>query len=158
MNTMTMKLNQRPFVQDPDAPLTLLAHEFVAIKRGQGTCLQCLRGSVWVTLENDPLDMILKSGDRVCIKVSGSVVIEGLEQSQLLLTPTSSPTSSISTFTKLIGFCRSRWFSVRGRADRVVSYKVVSNPLHACLYRYFHRTFHQQAVDAHHTYYGSFRL
>jgi Protein of unknown function (DUF2917) len=154
MNTMTMKLNQRPFVQCTDAPLTLLAHEFVAIKRGQGTCLQCLRGSVWVTLENDPLDMILKSGDRVCIKVPGSVVIEGLEQSQLLLTPT----SSISTFSKLIGFCRSLWFNVLGRADRAVSCTVVSNPLHACLYRYFHRTFHQQAVDAHHTYYGSFRL
>jgi hypothetical protein len=157
MNTMTMRFNQHSAKHDVGAPITLRAHEFVAIKRAQGTCLQCISGSVWITFENDPLDMILKSGDRVCIKVPGNVVIEGLQRSQLLLTPT----RSMSAMGKLIGFCRRLWINVMGRvgrANRAASDTVVSNPLHACLCHFFYRTFHQQAVDAHHTYYGSFRL
>ena len=71
-----------------ETPLTLKANQFVTIKRAQGTCLQCVQGSVWVTLENDPLDFVLSPGERVCIRTPGRMVIEGLELSAIAIVHT----------------------------------------------------------------------
>lgn len=68
-----------------ETPLTLKANQFVTIKRAQGACLQCVQGSVWVTLENDPLDFVLSPGERVCIHTPGRMVIEGLEPSEIAI-------------------------------------------------------------------------
>lgn len=68
-----------------ETALTFKANQFVTIKRAQGACLQCVHGSVWVTLENDPLDFVLSPGERVCIHSPGSMVIEGLEPSEIAI-------------------------------------------------------------------------
>ena len=71
-----------------ETPLTLKANQLVTFKRAQGTCLECMQGSVWVTLENDPLDFVLSPGERVCIHTPGRMVIEGLELSKIAIAPT----------------------------------------------------------------------
>jgi Protein of unknown function (DUF2917) len=80
MNAMTLKS-----AECRETSLTLMKNQFTSIKRAQGACLQCVRGSVWITLENDPLDMVLFAGERVCINVPGRMVIEGLEASEVML-------------------------------------------------------------------------
>jgi hypothetical protein len=80
MSAMTLKS-----VKCRETPITLLKNQFTSIKRAQGVCLQCVRGSVWVTLANDPLDLVLSAGERVCINVPGRMVIEGLEASEIIL-------------------------------------------------------------------------
>jgi Protein of unknown function (DUF2917) len=68
-----------------ETPVMLEKNQFTSIKRAQGVCLQCVRGSVWITLANDPLDLVLSAGERVCINVPGRMVIEGLEASEIIL-------------------------------------------------------------------------
>jgi Protein of unknown function (DUF2917) len=71
-----------------ETPMILKANQFVTVKRAQGACLQCVQGSVWVTLENDPLDFVLSPGERVCIHTPGRMVIEGLEPSEIAIVHT----------------------------------------------------------------------
>ena len=83
MNTITKNVGECV-----EAPMTLKANQFVTIKRAQGACLQCVEGSVWVTLENDPLDFVLSPGERVCIRTPGRMVIVGLEPSEIAIVQT----------------------------------------------------------------------
>ncbi len=71
-----------------ETSLRLQANQVMTIKRAQGACAQCVQGSVWVTLENDPLDFVLSAGERVCIHTSGRMVIEGLELSEIAVVQT----------------------------------------------------------------------
>jgi Protein of unknown function (DUF2917) len=75
----------KSFRECVETSLKLQANQVVTIRRAQGACLQCVRGSVWVTLENDPLDFVLSPGERVCINAPGRMVIEGLEPSEIAL-------------------------------------------------------------------------
>jgi Protein of unknown function (DUF2917) len=77
--------------------LQLKANQAVTIKRAHGACVQCVRGSVWITLENDPLDFVLSTGERVCINVPGRMVIEGLEPSEIAVSQ-AKKTAYISQF------------------------------------------------------------
>jgi Protein of unknown function (DUF2917) len=119
-----------------ETPLMLKANQFVTIKRAQGACLQCVQGSVWVTLENDPLDFVLSPGERVCIHTPGRMVIEGLEASEIAIVHTKRHALASKLAARLGDYFRS--------AFRLV----VSS--HQCPVQY--------SVDQATTYHGSFRL
>ena len=42
-----------------------------------GQAIRCLSGHLWVTLENDPMDHVLKPGQRLLIPSGGKVVVGG---------------------------------------------------------------------------------
>jgi Protein of unknown function (DUF2917) len=119
-----------------ETPLTLKANQFVTIKRAQGTCLQCVQGSVWVTLENDPLDFVLSPGERVCIHTPGRMVIEGLEASEIAIVHTRRHALASKFIARLGQYFNS--------ALRLVASS------HQCPIQY--------SVDQATTYHGSFRL
>jgi hypothetical protein len=75
----------KSFRECVETSLKLQVNQVVTIRRAQGACLQCVQGSVWVTLENDPLDFVLSPGERVCIHTPGRMVIEGLELSEITI-------------------------------------------------------------------------
>jgi Protein of unknown function (DUF2917) len=119
-----------------ETPLTLTANQFVTIKRAQGTCLQCVQGSVWVTLENDPLDFVLSPGERVCIHSPGRMVIEGLEPSEIAIVHTRRHALAHKFVARLGEYFRS-------------ALRFIANS-HQCPVQY--------SVDQATTYHGSFRL
>jgi hypothetical protein len=43
----------------------------------EGTAIRCLSGSLWVTLENDVMDHVLRVDQSLTIPVSGKVIIGG---------------------------------------------------------------------------------
>lgn len=45
--------------------------------RLEGQAIRCLSGHLWVTLENDPMDHVLKQGQRLVVSRDGKVVIGG---------------------------------------------------------------------------------
>lgn len=42
----------------------LAARELLSIADVSGLAIRCLRGSVWLTLDHDPRDIVLEAGDR----------------------------------------------------------------------------------------------
>jgi hypothetical protein len=42
-----------------------------------GQAIRCLAGHLWVTLENDPMDHVLKEGQRLFVPTDGKVVVGG---------------------------------------------------------------------------------
>ena len=46
--------------------------------RLEGQAIRCLSGHLWVTIENDPMDHILKQGQRLLVPTGGRVIIGGL--------------------------------------------------------------------------------
>ena len=106
MNAIT-----KSFRKCAETLLKLQANQVVTIKRAQGACLQCVRGSVWITLENDPLDFVLSMGERVCIHSPGRMVIEGLELSEVALTHKQKRTCFSQFYMRAVAYLRA---AVRG--------------------------------------------
>ncbi len=124
--------------------LKLYARQVRTIKRAQGTCVQCVGGSVWVTLENNPLDFVLSPGERVCINVPGRMVVEGLELSEVKITQAHPATSR--TLARLLANMASiprAWGLLAALFHNLTR-------SHRCPIKY--------AVDSVTTYHGSFRL
>ena len=119
-----------------ETPLTLKANQLITIKRAQGTCLQCVQGSVWVTLENDPLDFVLSPGERVCIRTPGRMVIEGLELSEIAIAHTRRNSLASKFIARLGDYFQSTLHSITNSRQCPVQY----------------------SVDPATTYHGSFRL
>lgn len=42
-----------------------------------GQAIRCLSGHLWVTLENDPMDHVLKPGQRLLVPSGGKVIVGG---------------------------------------------------------------------------------
>lgn len=123
-----------------ETPLSLNVNQLITIKRAQGVCLQCVHGSVWVTLENDPLDFVLSPGERVCIRTPGRMVIEGLEPSEIAIVHTHTNKKRHALASKFIA----RLGEYFGAARRFITSS------HQCPVQY--------SVNQTTTYYGSFRL
>lgn len=51
--------------------------------RLDGQVLRCLSGHLWVTIENDPMDHILKPGQRLLVPTVGKVIVGGRGRYQL---------------------------------------------------------------------------
>lgn len=45
--------------------------------RLEGQAIRCLAGHLWVTLENDPMDHVLKPGQCLTVPSSGKVIVGG---------------------------------------------------------------------------------
>jgi hypothetical protein len=131
MNAIT-----KNFRECVETSLKLRVNQVVTIRRAQGACLQCVQGSVWVTLENDPLDFVLSPGERVCIHTPGRMVIEGLELSEITIAH-AKRYALASKFVARLG----EYF---GAARRFITSS------HQCPVQY--------SVDQVTTYHGSFRL
>ena len=42
-----------------------------------GQAIRCLSGHLWVTVENDPMDHVLKQGQRLLVPSGGRVIVGG---------------------------------------------------------------------------------
>lgn len=51
--------------------------------RLDGQALRCQSGYLWVTLENDPMDHVLKQGQRLLVPTGGKVIVGGRGRYQI---------------------------------------------------------------------------
>ncbi|MEW5721665.1 MAG: DUF2917 domain-containing protein, partial [Thermodesulfobacteriota bacterium] len=52
-----------------------------------GARIQCVKGTLWVTQENDPNDHVLESGDQFTVTLRGKVVVQAMKESFLRVSP-----------------------------------------------------------------------
>ena len=55
------------------------------VQDAKGLCVQCLRGTLWLTQESDPRDVILEAGDTFTIERNGASYLQALSDSSFLL-------------------------------------------------------------------------
>jgi len=49
--------------------------------------LRCLAGRVWVTLEGEPRDFVLRAGDSMVVQAAGRLVVLALDAAEVTLAP-----------------------------------------------------------------------
>jgi hypothetical protein len=59
----------------PQAPSRLQAHSVHPIEDGAGHNIKCLAGTLWLTQENDPRDIILSPGQSFTLDRPGKAVL-----------------------------------------------------------------------------------
>lgn len=52
---------------------------------GKGTLVQCLGGTLWLTQENDPRDIVLEAGDEALIERDGLSLLSALSDARFVL-------------------------------------------------------------------------
>ena len=55
------------------------------IDAGKGLVVQCLTGTLWLTQDNDPRDIVLEAGDGATIERDGLSIVSALSDAQFLL-------------------------------------------------------------------------
>jgi len=55
--------------------------QVLSARKLEGVAIECTRGSIWITSQNDGWDHVLKPGERMELRCGGRVVVEALEAS-----------------------------------------------------------------------------
>lgn len=76
-----------------DLDLTPLARRaLLPLQGGTGLAVGVFSGSVWITEENGPDDHVLQAGESMVLRRPGLALVEGLQDSQLILFESGEPT------------------------------------------------------------------
>jgi len=62
----------------PRARLDLVKHEAAMLRNACSTRLDCLDGTAWVTIDNDPRDVVLERGDSFVVDSGERVIVSAL--------------------------------------------------------------------------------
>lgn len=65
-------------LQGPDATLLLADRQMLSLIDAQGIQLRATHGTLWVTLDGDPADHVLHSGDRLVVRRPGRTLVTAL--------------------------------------------------------------------------------
>jgi hypothetical protein len=72
----------------------LAKRSLLRLRDVQGHCIAVLRGSVWITQDGDPRDVIVGTGESFAFDRAGLTVIEALADARLLLLEPRAPSPS----------------------------------------------------------------
>ena len=78
MKPLNVSLND-----DSQIRLSLNSRQVASTREAKGLSVECLRGSVWITLEDGGYDHVLNPGERLPINTARRVVIEALTPSEV---------------------------------------------------------------------------
>lgn len=70
--------------------IEIAANELVVLPNAPGVRVDCLAGSVWLTLHHDRRDVVLNPGDRFVIDRNGDTLVQALAPARLRLDATQS--------------------------------------------------------------------
>src|SRR5262245_80545 len=62
-------------IQLDNGNFQLARHGHLTVMDGRGSSMQCLFGSVWVTQDGDPRDIVLGAGDRFTLDRDGLAIV-----------------------------------------------------------------------------------
>jgi hypothetical protein len=65
------------------AVIELDAQNILALRDGQGGSVLCLEGTVWITQENDPVDVVLEPGEALELTRKGRAVVQAMANSRI---------------------------------------------------------------------------
>lgn len=65
--------------------LELPAHTLLTLPDAAGLCIECRSGTVWVTLDRDPRDIVLSAGERYEADMHRRALVSALEPSSIVV-------------------------------------------------------------------------
>ncbi|HSW22637.1 MAG TPA: DUF2917 domain-containing protein, partial [Burkholderiaceae bacterium] len=78
-------------------PLTELASgSILRVRDGQGRAIVVFEGEVWITLQNDPRDLVLAAGESFSIDRPGLTLVQACRDSKLILAHGDAGTPALS--------------------------------------------------------------
>jgi hypothetical protein len=82
--------------------LCLQRNQVVKVHGGRGHAIVCHSGSVWVTQDGDPRDVILRAGDAFTLDRKGPVLVQAFAPGAISITPAAAQTraSRLAAFLK----------------------------------------------------------
>jgi hypothetical protein len=99
--------------------LPLAAGQVATLRDAQGTRIECLSGSLWITQQDEGRDIVLASGDQVILDRGGKVVVQAFKPSLVLVFESRPAAPGIAWLTRLahavlchfmgLGMRRSAW-------------------------------------------------
>jgi hypothetical protein len=73
-----------PRAMPATAPVRMLkAGTMLAVPQPRGQRIECLRGSLWLTHDGDPKDIVLAAGDSYTVDRDARLLVYGLDASEL---------------------------------------------------------------------------
>jgi hypothetical protein len=101
---MNIELNQNG--------LCLKRNQVVTVRDGSGNSIVCDSGTVWVTQDGDPRDIILRAGDSFTLDRNGAALVQAFEPGTISITRSTGqpragvPAASLRRFVAGAGFRR----------------------------------------------------
>lgn len=59
--------------------------EILPLERARGVRITAVEGTLWVTEEREPLDVLLKAGESYAVETAGRTVVQAMGRSRLAL-------------------------------------------------------------------------
>jgi len=79
-------------------PLTdLTAGSMLRVRDGQGRAIVVFEGQVWITLQDDPRDIVLAAGESFSVDRPGLTLVQAFRDSKLILVEAAPRTTALST-------------------------------------------------------------
>jgi len=66
------------WINTPNARLDVVGHRSLRLEDARGTRLRAVRGTLWVTLDADPRDIVLSAGEAFTVDTDERVVVTSL--------------------------------------------------------------------------------
>ena len=67
--------------------IALQRGQFLRVVNGAGSTLTAHGGSVWITEQDNPRDVVLRAGQNMTLRRSGVALVEAFEDASILLVP-----------------------------------------------------------------------
>jgi len=65
--------------------MQLPRHQHLEVVDGRGTSMQCLLGSIWITQDGDPRDVVLAAGESFTVERNGVTIVYATADAEVSL-------------------------------------------------------------------------
>jgi hypothetical protein len=83
--------------------LILAAGQISTLRDAQGTQIECLSGSLWITQVGEGRDVVLGPGEQTSLDRKGETVVQALRQSIVLVTELRAPAPAAPLWRRMTG-------------------------------------------------------
>ena len=73
------------------SPVCLARRQAVTLTQAKGSEIRCLRGSLWITQDGDPRDIVLEAGESFTVDRRGPAIVWALRASSVEMVPARRP-------------------------------------------------------------------
>ncbi len=72
-------------------PVCLVKNQTLSVTDAKGSLINCHRGALWITQDNDRRDIVLMSGESFTFDRDGQAIVSAMDDSSVELLPPSHP-------------------------------------------------------------------
>jgi hypothetical protein len=97
------------WINTPSARLAVGERRGLRLNAAQGTLLRAVKGTLWITIDNDPRDIVLDAGERFVVDSEQPLFVMALGDKATLDLCTSDPQGEPRTAPRASGWLSALW-------------------------------------------------